>query len=339
MSIKRPVTAAYVFDRPGLVFCDEDAANIDQLNYSFALVKDGRVSGDHWAHIDAFKAYIARHPHILPVVSVGGWGADGFSQAAATAEGRRLFAETAAQLMQAHGFLGMDIDWEYPCSDAAGIAASPQDRENFTLLLRELRTALDALASIDGKPRLLAAALGASPSLVENTDCAAIGALLDQVNLMTYDIQTGHVVSHMTALYSANPRCPMCADLAVRVYGEAGIPKEKMMIGSAFYARLFASMDGGAPVLFADSPSAGFDTARYRELTPENGWTLGYDEAACAAYSVRGSVLATHDSPRSILRKGEYVRAEGLMGLMCWEYGGDPDGSLMAAMHAGLNPS
>ncbi|MBP3657268.1 MAG: hypothetical protein J6K32_11305 [Clostridia bacterium] len=338
MSIRRPITAAYVFDRPGLVFRDEDAANLDQLNYSFALVREGRVSGDHWEHIAAYRAFIAAHPHILPVVSVGGWGADGFSQAAATDEGRRLFARTTAELMQEHGFLGVDIDWEYPCSDAAGIAASPDDRENFTLLLRALREELDTLTAKDGKPRLLAAALGASPSLAEHIDCRAVGALLDQVNLMTYDIQTGHVVSHMTPLYSASPRCPMCADLAVRVYSEAGIPKEKIMIGAAFYARLFASADGGAPMLFADSPSAGFDTARYRSLTPQEGWSLHFDEAACAAYSLRGDTLATHDSPRSILGKGAYVRAHGLMGMMCWEYGGDVGGRLLAAMHEGLNP-
>ena len=31
---------------------------------------------------------------------------------------------------------GIDIDWEYPGSSAAGIKSSPQDRENFTLLLK-----------------------------------------------------------------------------------------------------------------------------------------------------------------------------------------------------------
>ena len=125
---------------------------------------------------------------LLPVVSVGGWGADGFSQAAATAEGRSLFVTSTLELMQQHGFLGVDIDWEYPCSDMAGIAASPDDRENFTLLMQELRQGLDRLTAQDGRKRLLACALGASPSLAENIDCKAIGHLTDQINLMTYDL-------------------------------------------------------------------------------------------------------------------------------------------------------
>ena len=73
----RYVTAAYVFDRGVMNLRDEDAQFIDQLNYSFALVKDGAVSGAHWSSIEQYKTYIARHPHILPVVSVGGWGCAG----------------------------------------------------------------------------------------------------------------------------------------------------------------------------------------------------------------------------------------------------------------------
>lgn len=331
-----PVTAAYVFDRPTLCFRDDDAANLDQLNYAFALIRNGRVTGDHWTHIDSYKAYIARHPHILPVLSVGGWGADGFSQAAATEKGRALFVESTLALMQEHGFMGVDIDWEYPCSDAAQIAASPDDREHFTLLLSALREGLDRLSAGDGRPRLLAVALGASPDLVNNIDCPRVGKIVQQINLMTYDLQTGGVISHMTPLYSGHPRCPMCAELAVRLYSEAGIPKEKIMIGAAFYARLFVAADAKTPVLFESSPSSGLDTAGYQELTAENGWTLHFDQKACAAYSLKEQLFATHDSPQSIACKGEYVRAQGLMGLMCWEYGGDADGRLLAAMHRGL---
>ena len=144
-------TAAYVFDRPDLVLRDEDAPMLDQLNFSFALLKDGMVTGDHWQSITTFTAYIAKHPHILPVVSIGGWGADGFSQSASTEEGRKRFVESTLDLMKRYGFLGVDIDWEYPGSPAAGIASSIDDRENFTLLMSALRNGLDELTKEDGK--------------------------------------------------------------------------------------------------------------------------------------------------------------------------------------------
>lgn len=332
---RKPIAAQYVFDREGLLLRDEDAPYIDQLNYSFGLIKDGAVSGDHFTGIESYKAFIARHPHILPVLSVGGWGADGFSQAAASAEGRTRFAQSAADLMQAHGFLGIDVDWEYPCRSEADIAASPQDKENFTLLLLSLRQALDALERQDGKRRLLAAAFGAHTRLVGDVECEKIGALLDQFNLMSYDLQTPGTLSYHAPLYPGHRDFPASAATALDAFTAAGIPKEKVMIGNAFYARAYTARQENAPF----APAEGYlPSIRYRELMGEDGWRHGYDEKACAAYAVNGTRYATYDSPRSIAAKGAYVLEHGLMGLMCWEYGGDLEGELTRAMHGSLNP-
>lgn len=333
---RRPVTAAYVYDREDLALRDEDAPFLDQLNFSFALVREGAVSGAHWKSIDAYCAYIRRHPHILPVVSIGGWGADGFSPAAATPEGRARFADTAVALMEQYGFLGVDIDWEYPCRDEAGIAASPDDRENFTLLLACLREKLDALTLKDGKPRLLAAAFGAHARLVGDVQCDKIGALLDQFNLMTYDLQSAYALSHLAPLYSGHPDFSNSADTALRAFVRAGIPKEKVMLGSAIYARLFTAADPLKNLPFAEATDRGADAERYRDFILQQGWQHHFDETACAAYATRGAQFATYDSPRSIAAKGTYIRDNGLMGLMCWEYGSDFSGELTRAMHESL---
>ena len=325
-------TAAYVMDRQNVIFRDQDAPMLDQLNFSFALLKDGAVSGSHWQSIAAYQAYIQKHPHILPVISIGGWGADGFSQAAASNAGRQLFVESTLQLMQDYGFLGVDIDWEYPGSDAAGIVSSPDDRENFTLLMTELRHGLDALTQQDGKRRLLACALGASPSLVDHIDCAEIGQLVDQVNLMTYDMYTPGVCAHHTALYASHPDYPVCADTAAKHYIQAGIPPHKIMIGCAMYGRVFAVENADAP-LFSASLSNGNETMHYYQLVQNDQFTLHFDQQAKAAYAVGNSRFVTFDSADSIACKRSYVHENGLMGLMCWEYGGDSDGSLLRAMH------
>ena len=332
----RFVTAAYVFDREQITLRDEDAKNLDQLNFSFALVKDGAVSGDHWRNIGAYTDYMKRHPHILPVVSIGGWGAGGFSEAAATAEGRAKFAQTAAALMEKHGFMGVDIDWEYPCSSEAEIASSPEDKHNFTLLLQALRAELDALEAKDGRRRLLAAAVGASPELVDNIECDAVGQVLDQLNLMTYDIQTRWVMGHATALRVSDSRYPKCVETAVNAYSAAGVPKEKIMVGCAFYARLFWAKSGKVE-LFGEASTAGFNTKPYKVLRSETGWTEHFDEIASASYAENGDLFASYDTPRSILAKGAYIQQNGLQGIMCWEYGSDFGGELLAAMHAGVN--
>ena len=60
-----------------------------------------------------------------------------------TEESRKFFNEEAIRFMKEHKLDGIDIDWEYPTSSISGITSSPKDKENFTLLLKDLREALD----------------------------------------------------------------------------------------------------------------------------------------------------------------------------------------------------
>lgn len=328
-------TAAYVYDRAGLSLRDADAAHLNQLNYSFALIQNGEVTGSHWQGIETFKRYIEKHPHILPVLAIGGWGADGFSQAASTAQGRTRFVQSTLSLMQRHGFLGVDIDWEYPGSTVAGIAASADDRENLTLLLTELRQGLDALSAADGKERLLGIAVGASASLIKHIDGHAVGALVDQVNLMTYDMQTYATASHHTALYAGATQQQSAAS-AVQSCIEAGFPREKIMLGAAFYARLYTLKSASGDALYASADS-GSRSMTYTQLqTFLKDAQVYFDDAAKAPYAIKGTTFATYDDAQSIHYKGRYVLQQGLMGMMCWEYGGDDSGELLAAMSAGM---
>jgi len=68
-----------------------------------------------------------------------GHSKDGFSDAALTPTSRYNFAREANALINEYNLDGIDIDWEYPGTSAAGIKSRPQDRENFTLLLTAIR--------------------------------------------------------------------------------------------------------------------------------------------------------------------------------------------------------
>lgn len=337
------VVSAYVYDRAGLSFRDEDAFCMTQINYSFALIKDGKVSGSHWHAINAFKEYIKRHPGILPVVAVGGWGADGFSQAAATQSGRAAFVESAVSLMQEHGFLGIDIDWEYPGSSVAGIKSSKDDPDNLLLLLKELRAAFDGLTAQDGLKRIISIAVGGSKQYADKLDCTAIGQLVDQVNVMTYDLRGFEkVTGHHTGLYSeTGDKNDISAAAAMEAFQAAGIPREKLMMGAAFYGRAWRSVKStknnglGQKAGTSGNKSYGYDALQ--TMISDGGYTRYWDEQAMAPYLFNGKTFISYEDGESITAKGAYAKNNGLMGVMFWEYGQDTTGTLLKALYTAMN--
>ena len=325
-----PLSAVYVYDGSNPIYDDGDAASIDQIFYAFAVFKNGRLSVSHWKHFDAFQAFLQKHPQIVPILSIGGWGADGFSQAASTADGRAAFVEDALGLMREHGFLGVDIDWEYPGSSDAGIKSSAADRENYTLLLRVLRAGLDALAEADGVPRRLCVALSGTPWLIPYVQCGEIGAVVDQVNLMTYDMQFDGMASHHSALFQSNPSA-FSAAAGVAAYIAAGIPADKIMLGAAFYGHSWRTKE--AEPLYKKATKKG--TVPYTQiakLLQKNPDAAFFDEAAQAPYYFDGKTFISYDDTRSIARKRLFVQEQGLKGLFAWQYGADGTSGLVHAM-------
>jgi chitinase len=335
--------SAYVYDRLGLAFRDEDASFITQMNYSFALIKDGKVSGSHWHSIDAFTEYIKRHPGILPFMAVGGWGADGFSQASSTESGRAEFVESAVSLMQEHGFLGIDIDWEYPGSSVAGIKSSKNDPDNLLLLLKELRAALDGLTTQDGVKRYISIAVGGSKQYAEKLDCEAIGQLIDQVNVMTYDLRGFEkVTGHHTGLYpQEGDEASVSASTAMEAFRQAGFPNEKLMMGAAFYGRAWRSVKStknnglGQKAGTSGNKSYGYDVLQ--TMISDGSYTRYWDEQAKAPYLFNGKTFISYEDEESITAKGTYAKDNGLMGIMFWEYGQDTTGTLVKALYTAMN--
>jgi hypothetical protein len=165
---------------------------IDTLIFAFAHLTEGRVllDGAGKEHLLELTALKAIHPALRVAISVGGWGAGGFSEAASTAAGRGAFADSAAQLVAMSDADGLDVDWEYPGHDESGIRASANDRTNFTLLLRATRAKLDEVGIAHGRSGAdhytLSIAV-ADARFVSGIDIAGVAPDLDWFNLMTYD--------------------------------------------------------------------------------------------------------------------------------------------------------
>ena len=275
-----------------------DPSLMTHINYAFGHVTDtfDGVRIDNEARL---RRIVAAKGEVKVCLSVGGWGSGRFSEMAATDETRKAFAASCAAAVAGYGLDGIDIDWEYPGVPAAGISSSPKDTEHFTLLMRELRSAL-------GPERLLTLA---SASNARHIDFPDVLPYVDWVNVMAYDM--GRPPRHNAALYRSPISGRFCADDAVKAHLSAGIPAGKIVMGMPFYGH----GKEGYP-----------DFLDYKDLSaPKEGHKEVWDPVAKVPYyaDAKGKLVLGYDNVRSIGEKCRYILDEGLRGGMYWEYACD----------------
>ena len=305
------VIVAYVTSWSNVI---PDPHAMTHINYAFAHVSE-RFDGlriDNEERLRTLVALKQQNPKLKVVLSVGGWGSGRFSEMAADARLRKAFARDCRRVVKQFGLDGIDIDWEYPTSKAAGISCSPADTENFTLLMRDLRKAL-------GKQRVLSIATISSALFV---DFKAILPYVDYVNIMAYDM--GNAPKHHTALYPSK-HTRSSASQAVEAHLQAGMPAHQLVLGMAFYGH------GGT-----EYPR----TQDYAEIPSSSDlYVECWDEQAQAPYlaNQQGEFVFGFDSPRSLAAKCRYVHQMGLRGAMYWDYAGDNEaGDLRRTVYEGI---
>jgi chitinase len=333
----------YVQDKALPSVTPEDARVMTHVNIAFGHIVDGRVSAARTANLDCLEKLREYNPSLEILLSVGGWGAGGFSEAAATAESREKFAESALEVVKEYRLDGIDLDWEYPCYSVAGIASSPSDKDNFTLMLKELRTGLDRQGQSDGRHYRLTIAAGADQYYIDGTRMDQVEQYLDWVQLMTYDMRGGFqtLTGHHTNLFTpTGDLFRPSVDACVRMFTAAGVPREKLVIGAAFYSRMWKGVPNRNNGLFQNSVGPGGYGPIYVELVrsyiDKNGYRRFWDDEAKAPYLFDGSSFISYDDEDSIAAKCEYVRRNGLAGVMFWEYSCDPSHTLLNSIWRAL---
>lgn len=320
-------TVMYVYDSASLGLRAEDAARIDQLNYSFALIKNGEATGAHWQGIREMATYLRQHPSVDGVLSVGGWGADGFSQACATEEGRVKLADSILALMEQHGFIGVDIDWEYPGSSIAGIASSEDDEENWYQLLGLLRAGLDARQNASGRRHILSVALGIHQA--SEIDPARLNGLVDQAVLMAYDIgSSGKLTCHQSGLYPAGDIEDSGA-YGVNALLSGGMANDKILLGIPAYGRMWRQAPSDGEGLGIKAGTSGNRTLSYGDVRQleSDGYARFYDEQAQAAWWYNGTNFVSAEDEQSLRYKARWAMDQSLLGVAVWAYAHD-DGSI-----------
>jgi len=349
---------------------DIPADKITHINYAFAKVENGKVAvwdsyaaleklypeTDSWndppgtirGNFNQLRLLKERYPHIKVLISMGGWtGSGDFSTIAATEEGRRIFAQSALDFIQTYDFDGVDIDWEFPVSGGLQLG-KPEDRENFTRLLRELRLTL-------GDEYLLTIASSGNPDRLALLEIEDFVPYLDWISLMTYDYHgsweaNGGKTGHNAPLYNNNDPVNhrFNIDSAVKYLIERGVPAQKIVVGLAFYGRsasgvqgeegLYAPFTGPGPGSFEDG------LLDYKDIKEnyleKNGYDYFWDDTAKVPYLFNQDrkEFVSFDDSRSIEGKASYVAGNDLSGVMFWELSGD-NGELIEAISSGFgNP-
>jgi chitinase len=352
----------------GTRIADLPAKDLTHIFYAFAKIgTDGRValedpcvdvgacdspptvgSGGNFAELERLKQ---RNPYLTLAISIGGWAGSGkFSDAALTDASRRLFTESAIDVFirQRPGlFDGIDIDWEFPV--AGGMARNverPADKENFTLLLGELRRQLDAQGEIDRRHYELTIAASARLQEIANVEIARIEPLLDFINVMTYDYHSGPGRTNFNApLYAArgDPTPAVNIDVTMHAFLDAGVPASKLLVGIPFYGHGYGSVPSVNGGLFQQSTGkpSGWrehdgDWNVLAQTRLKDSHYVRYWESAARVpwlYDSTSGTWVSYDDPQSVGEKVRYVRERGLGGVVIWELGAD-DGSLMRAISA-----
>lgn len=320
-----------------------DAYPIEKLThiiYSFTHLEGNEIFVQNKRDSATIKHLVSlkkRNPGLKIILSMGGWGGCGpCSEVFSTDKGRKEFAASVRHISEYFGTNGIDLDWEYPAiSGFPGHRFVPEDKPNFTALLKALRDALGT------KYEISFAAGGFTTFLQESIEWDKIIPLVDKVNLMTYDLVHGFskVTGHHTPLYST-PEQIESVDHAVKYLDSIHFPKNKLVIGAAFYARIFdVDVDANKGLYQPGKFDHGFDFKDANVDSLKNiGFTFYWDDVAKApyAYSPAKKQVITFDDKRSLALKTKYAIDNGLNGIMFWELGNDKakDGLLDAIYNA-----
>jgi chitinase len=340
----------YVFAKDALIQPDEVAAEkLTRINYAFADIKNGVImegfqnDRQNFLTLNGLKK---RNPQLKILVSVGGWTwSKNFSDMVLTRESRMKFIESSVQFIQTHKLDGLDIDWEYPGLPGDNNVYRPEDKQNFTALVKELRTRFNQEEKKLRRHLFTTIAAGASQDFVDHTEMALVQRYLDTINLMTYDFYEAgpdKTTGHHACLYT-NPVDPkkISADVAVKVFLRAGVPPKKIVLGVPFYGHAWGEVDPVNHGLFQPGKEttihAGYGNIKEKYLN-NGGFVRFWDKEAAAPYLWNESsrTFISYEDPESLKLKCQYVLKNKLGGIMFWEYYGDYHNELLNSINEGF---
>lgn len=326
-----------------------DAQKLTHINYAFAYIGEGNKiklgypdkDKDNFNKLNELKK---ENPNLKILISVGGWNWSGkFSDTASTKAARAEFAKSCVEFLIEHSIDGVDLDWEYPVGGGLpGNNKSPQDKENFTHLLKEIREKLNEQQLKDGKSYLLTIAGGASNYYLKNIEPAKISEYLDFVNIMTYDLHGpwDEFTDFNSPLYnkkSPSPQYDISVNSSVNAWLNAGFTGDKLVVGIPFYGYMYSASGNNDGLLqsFAQGKALSYSSIKTNYMN-KSGYKRYFHSDARVPWLYDGNTFISYEDEESIRMKAEYISDEKLGGAMVWELSQDYNNELLNVIYEGL---
>ncbi len=310
---------------------------LDIAVYSFSRVKsDFTVDSSELTQMD--NVFRLRKHGVRVLLCLGAYASAGtvFSDCASTEEGRKTLAASILETIEKYHFDGVDIDWEYPGYQTG--RDTSVDRPNYTLLMKEIYETVKAANS----DYIVSAAIPGGIYGYVRYELGKLNNYLDYFNLMTYDLHSEGKVIHHSALYSGtytvNGSCKQTVDKFV----ELGVDKNKLVVGAAFYGRMFyltntdtvlgnTTVTQTKAITFTNLYS-NYISKLYSTTTKiERLWD---DEAkAPIIVDMTNKIAITYDDSESVRLKCKYILDNNLGGIMFWSFGEDFTYTLLSAIN------
>ncbi len=270
----------------------------------------------------AFKK--TKNPNLKIIISLGGWtGCYTCSDIFKTDSARKEFASSVKNILNYFSADGFDLDWEYPVIPGpTGHPYSLQDKNDLTSLLKTLRDSL-------GEQKEISFAAGGFTKFInESVDWKKVIKYVDRINLMTYDLITGNdtVTGHHTALYS-NPLQKESTNNAITMLRKLHVPSNKLVIGAAFYARIWENVNANNDGLYQHGKFRnGVSSRNFKTyFSTDSGFVYHWDIVSQSPYyyNANKKLFATLDDTTSIRLKTVYAIKNKLNGIMFWQLADD----------------
>lgn len=343
-------------------------------------VSGAPYTGPLYGNFAAIQQLKQLHPKLKVLMAIGGASAANtaaFSLAASTAAGRKALAASCINMfvqgniasgITAPGlFDGFNIDWEFPTA---------ADKTNFTALLAEFRSQLNALSRTTHQQYIMSFEGPAGSQNYVNIDLRAAARQVDFITVDGYDYAGSWdtQTNHASPLFDdhQDPEYGQGLDIndTVTAYLKAGVPPSKYTMGVPLYGAGWGGVPSTNHGLYQDStgPSAvlltngsalcpdlsgntpGCDTlltpglATYGTLSnlTSNGYSSYFDarRVAVTLYNPTTQTFYTYDNPTTAFLKMVYINHRvpgGLGGAYVWALkDDDANGTLVKTMAKGL---